>query len=130
MRCERACGGQPCLRLQDTCFVMAPVNLQMQTTKTSRATSNVLQSACSIMEEHHTWNARILLPEFCEGLSVGENITIWVSNEEIEDNFKEEHVVANIKEKAIHLEKANTYCALQFKRMIECLYSGIHLSQQ
>ena len=68
------------------------------------------------MEERHTWNARNPLPEFCEGLIVGENIVVRVSNEEKEDNPDEEYFVAKVKEKAIKLEEAGTYSAIPFKK--------------
>ena len=68
------------------------------------------------MEERHTRNARIPLPDFCEGLSVGENMIVRVSNNEKEDNPDEEYFVAKIKEKAIKLEEAGTYSAIPFKK--------------
>ena len=60
------------------------------------------------MKERHTRNTRNPLSDFCEGLSDGENIIIWVSNEEEEDNPDEEYFVAKIKEKALKPEEAGT----------------------
>ena len=51
-----------------------------------------------------------------EGLSVGENIIVWVSNGEKEDNPDEEYFVAKIKERAIKLEEAGTYSSIPFKK--------------
>ena len=92
-------------------------NLQLQTAKTPRATSGVLRSARPAMQErHHTQIAKNPLPNFCEGLSVGENIIVWVSNEAKEDNPGEEYFVTKIKEKAVKLEEAGTYIAIPFKK--------------
>ena len=49
-------------------------------------------------------------------MSVGENLIVRVSNEDKIDNPDEEYFVAEIKEKAIKLEEAGTYSALQFKK--------------
>ena len=98
---------------------MTPSNLQLQTAKTPRATSVVLRSACPAMEERHTRNARNPLPDFCKGLSVGENTIVRVSNSEKEDSPDEEYFVAKIKEKAIKLEESGTYSTIPGDRFFK-----------
>ena len=94
MRRERICTQLPALSettgYVSTC-VTALANLQLQTAKASRATSVALQSDRPAMEQRHTQNARNPLREFCK------------------------YFVAKIQEKAIKLEEAGTYSALQFK---------------
>ena len=115
MRRERACGCRPCLCLHDDC-TMTPANINLQSAKTARATTVKLQSARPAPEARHTRNARNPLPEFCEELSIGDNIIVRVSKEEKADNPDEEYFVAKIEEKAVKLEEAGTYSAVQFKK--------------
>jgi len=128
MRRERACGCRPCLCLHDNC-TMTPANLQLQSARTARATTVKLQSSCPAPEARHTRNARNPLPEFCEGLSIGDNIIVRVSKEEKADNPDEEYFVAKIEDKAVKLEEAGTYSAVKFKKMIGLfLCDGMNLS--
>ena len=95
---------------------MTPANVNLQTAKTARATRVVLNSCRLAPEARHTRNARNPLPEFCEGLNVGDNIIVRVSNEEKAANPDEEYFVAKIEEKAVKLEEAGVYSAVQFKK--------------
>ncbi len=115
MRQERACGCRPCLVLHDDC-TMTPANGELLTAKTARATAVVVRSSRPAPEACHTRNARNPLPEFCKGLSVGDNIIVRVAEEEKESNPDEVYFVAKIEEKAVKLEEAGTYSAVQFKK--------------
>ena len=65
------------------------------------------------MEERHTRNTRTPLQNFCKGLSVGENIIVWVSDNKKKDNPDKECVV---KREGNKLEEAGTYSAIPFKK--------------
>ena len=71
------------LRQQDTCLITS-ASLQLQTAKTPRVTSIVLQSARPATEECRTRNKRNPLPECYEDLSVGEDTIVRLPSEEKE----------------------------------------------
>ena len=80
-RRERACGCQPCLKLLISC-ILTPANTGMSAGTTPQATTVSLAPARPAPEARQTRNARNPLPEFCEGLAVGQNIIVRVSNDE------------------------------------------------
>ena len=73
---------------------------------TPKASTVVLYSARPTPAARHTRNARNPPPEFCNSLSVGNNITVRVSNEEREDNSDEDYFVAKIEKRAKKLDEA------------------------
>jgi len=75
-----------------------------------------LHSARPSPEARRTRNARNPLPDFCEGLSVGENIIVRVSNDEKDENPDEEYFVAKIEEKAKQLEEEGVYSDVLYKK--------------
>ena len=109
-RRERACGCQPCLKLIDGCLLTL-ANESRKAGTTPRATELALKSAQSAPAARYTRNARNPLPEFCEKLSVGQNIIVRVANNERSDNPDEEYFVGKIEGKAMTLEEGGTYSA-------------------
>ena len=112
---ERACGCQPCLKLQRDCTLIS-ANVSLMAGTTPRASTVVLKTACPAPASRHTRNARNPLPEFCRGLKVGKNIVVWVSNEEKEANQDKDYFVAKIGERAVKLEEDGTYRAVPFRK--------------
>ena len=98
---------------------MTSANKHLQSAKTAWATAVVLQSFRPALDTHHTWNVRNPLLGFCEGLSVGDNILVWVSEEEKADNPDEEYGVAKIEQKAMNLEDSRKNDWIVFVRWYE-----------
>ena len=69
-----------------------------------------------MLDSCHNRNARNPLHEFCDALSVGDNVIVRVSKEEEDDNPDENYFVAKIEEIALRLGEAGTYSAVPFKK--------------
>ena len=115
MRRERACGCQPCLKLEDGCTLTLD-NTTLAAGTTPKASTVVLYSASPAPAARHTRNARNPLPGFCASLSVGKNIIVRVSNEEREQNLDEDYFVAKIEKRAVELDEAGVYSAVPFRK--------------
>ncbi len=114
LRREQACSCNPCLKLEDKCLLTPAAPLKAGTTP--RATCVVIQPARPAPESRHTRNARNPLPESCENMKVGENVTVRISNDERNDNPDENYFVAKIESKAKKLTEAGTYSAVHYER--------------
>ena len=77
-RRERACGCQACLKLEDGCL-LTPANSETKAGITPRGTTVILEPSRQTIDTHHTRGARNPLPEFCQGLKLGQNIVARVS---------------------------------------------------
>ena len=80
-RWERACGCQPCLRLEPGC-TMTLENVELKAGTTANASNVVLVPARPTPEARHTRNARNPLPDFFTQLKAGDNIIVRLANEE------------------------------------------------
>ncbi len=115
LRKERACGCQPCLKLEGNC-ILTPANATLTAGTTPRATSVLILPLRETPEARHTRNARNPLPEFCGALRVGMNVVVRVSEEERNENPDEEYFVARIEERAKKLDEDGVYSAVPFKK--------------
>ena len=88
-RC-RACGCQPCLKLDQEKCELTPARIELMAGTTPRGFDVVLYPSRPAPEARHTHSARNPLPRFCEGLSVGENIIVRLAAEERDINPDEE----------------------------------------
>jgi len=115
LRRQRACVCQPCLRLVEGC-TLTPNNADLKAGTTPRTTHVKEYSARATPAACHTRNARNPLPEFCNGLSVRDNIIVRVHNDERANNPDEEHFVAKIEKKARKLDEGGVYSAVKYNK--------------
>ncbi len=101
---ERSCGYQSCLKLMEGCL-LAPANQCQRVGITPRTTEVALNSARQSPEARHTRNSRNPLPEFCNKLSMGQNIIVWVANNERLDNPDKDYCVVKTEGWATKLEE-------------------------
>jgi hypothetical protein len=93
-----------------------PANAELLAAATPRGLIVNIPAARPAPDMRHTRNARNPLPDFCEGLTVGNNIVVRISNDERADNPDEEYFVAKIEERAKKLDEAGTYSAVQYRK--------------
>jgi hypothetical protein len=115
VRRQRVCGCEPCLKLQRGCALI-PGNADLLAAATPQALTVNIRPARAAPAARHTRNARNPLPEFSEGLEIGEDVIVRISNEEREDNPNEEYFVARIEERAIKLEASGTYSSVMYRK--------------
>lgn len=71
--------------------MLMPANSETKAGITPRGTTVILEPSRQTIDTRHTRGARNPLPEFCQGLKLGQNIVAHVSKEEKEDNPNEEY---------------------------------------
>ena len=93
-----------------------PINTELRAGTTPRGFDVTLHPAHPSPEARHTRNARNPLPDFCEQMSVRNNIIVRMAEEERLENPGEEWFVARVEEKPRKLEEAGVYAAVHYSK--------------